>query len=129
MRSTFGAGAGDFLFILLYILSLAMSSVRTFYRYHNQPFYNSLGASGAVSAVLFAFILFTPMTKIYLWGIIGLPGILWGVAYLGYSWYAAKNARDYINHEAHFDGAVFGILFLLAAKPSLGLDFFRQILP
>jgi membrane associated rhomboid family serine protease len=85
-----------------------------------------LGASGAVSAVVFASILFQPTTKIYLYGLIGIPGYLAGIAYLAYSQYASKNSQDNVNHEAHFYGAVYGIVFTLVFKPSVFKFFLNQ---
>jgi membrane associated rhomboid family serine protease len=90
--------------------------------------YRSLGASGAVSAVVFTTILFNPYSKIYLYGIIGLPGIVMGIAYLIYSYYMSKREGEHINHEAHFYGAVYGMLFTIAFKPALFLFFIRQLL-
>lgn len=114
----FGAH-GNWVFLLLYISSIFAANVSTLYKYQNNSAYNALGASGAVSAVVFTSILFNPFNKIYLYGIIGLPGILLGIIYLGYSYYMSKKQNDNINHEAHFYGAVYGILFTLALKPKV----------
>jgi membrane associated rhomboid family serine protease len=118
----------DWAFLLLYISSIFAANVSTLYKYQNNSAYNALGASGAVSAILFTSILFNPFNKIYLYGIIGLPGILLGAIYLGYSYYMSKKQSDHINHEAHFYGAVYGILFTLALKPKVINIFIYEML-
>ncbi len=118
----------DWAFLLLYVSSIFAANVSTLYKYQNNSAYNALGASGAVSAILFTSILFNPFNKIYLYGIIGLPGILLGAIYLGYSYYMGKKQSDHINHEAHFYGAVYGILFTLALKPKVINIFIYEML-
>lgn len=114
-------------FILLYLGGLVISDLPTYIKYHNSPSYVSLGASGAVSSVLFAVILINPMSYVYIFGIIPLPGVVWGGLYLAYSWYMARKGGDRINHDAHFYGAVFGIAFTVLLKPELLPDFFDKI--
>lgn len=123
----FGAG-GKYLYLILYFTSIYAANLSTQYKYQDISHYNALGASGAVSAVVFASILFDPYNKIYLYGIIGLPGILLGAIYLGYSYYASKKQNDNINHEAHFYGAVYGILFTIVLKPKIAVFFFNQLI-
>ncbi len=115
------------IFILLYITSIAAANFSTQYKYQNSSYYNSLGASGAVSAVVFTSILFAPFNKIYLYGLIGIPGIILGILYLGYSYYMSKRNSDNTNHEAHFYGAVYGVLFTLVLKPKVFLFFIEQL--
>jgi membrane associated rhomboid family serine protease len=115
-------------YLALYILSIGASNVSTYFKHQDNPAYRALGASGAVSAVVFTSILFAPFTKIYLYGIIGLPGIVLGGVYLAYSIYMSKKeAGDNINHDAHWQGAVFGILFTLVLKPSIFQIFLNQL--
>jgi membrane associated rhomboid family serine protease len=120
--------AAPYLYLLMYVSSIFAANVSTYFKQQNNPHYNSLGASGAVSAILFASILFNPYSKVYLYGIIGLPGILMGAAYLAYSYYMTKReSADNINHEAHFYGAVYGMLFTVVFKPMLLVFFFKQL--
>lgn len=119
---------GLYFFVLLYLFGIIFSDLPTFAKWKDNPSYRSLGASGAVSAVLFAYIVFAPFDKILLMGVLPMPAILWGVAYLFYSWYSGKQARDGINHDAHFFGAIFGIVFTIAMKPQLLEQFLQQIL-
>ncbi len=114
-------------FLILYLGGMIISDLPTYIRHQNHSWYNSLGASGAVSAVLFAFIFIDPLGTIYFY-FIPMPGIVMGVLYLGYSWYMAKQGGDNINHDAHFYGAVFGVAYTFLLKPSLGLDFINKIL-
>jgi membrane associated rhomboid family serine protease len=124
----FGSAA-TYLYLLMYISSVFAANVSTFYKQQNNPHYNSLGASGGVSAVLFATIIFNPWAKIYFYGLFPLPGIAVGVGYLIYSYYMTKrNSSDNINHEAHFYGAVYGMLFTFVFKPSLILYFFNALM-
>ncbi len=118
---------GGILFLTLYFSGIFAANVSTYYKFQNQALYRSLGASGAVSAVVFTTILFNPYTKIYLYGIIGLPGIVMGVVYLIYSFYMSKKEGEHINHEAHFYGAVYGMLFTIVFKPALFIVFIRQL--
>lgn len=118
---------GTYYYLLLYFGGMVFSIVPTFSKHKNDPGYNALGASGAVSAVVFAFILFHPMEKLYLYGVLGLPGILFGVLYLGYCYYAGRKAKDHINHDAHFWGALVGVLFTIVMKPEVVQVFIDQL--
>lgn len=120
---------GKVAYILMYLSSIAVASISSFIKYKNNPGYNSLGASGAASAVLYAAILFDPWMGLYLFFIpIPIPAIVFGVLYLVYSSYMSRRGGDYINHDAHFYGAVYGFLYTLLLKPQLGLDFIDKIL-
>ncbi|MCE2787783.1 MAG: rhomboid family intramembrane serine protease [Bacteroidota bacterium] len=123
----FGHPKSIFMYLLLYISSIGAANVSTYQKYLNSSNYRSLGASGAVSAIVFVFILFRPYQKIYLYGLIGLPAIVWGIVYMIYSWYMNQKATDNVNHEAHFFGAVYGMLFTIFFKPSLFLFFIKQV--
>jgi len=123
----FGPIKGLIFFILLYATALVAASLTTFEKYRDQPHYNAVGASGAVSAMLFASVAFNPWMKIYLYGIIGLPGIIWALIYVAYSYYMGKKGQDNINHEAHLWGAVFGFVFTMLLKPSLFMIFIDKL--
>ena len=104
---------GDFSaqkYMVLYFGGVVVSSVPAYVRHNRNPNYAALGASGGVSAVVFAAILFEPWQNLYLYGVIAIPQILAGAAYLLYSWYKDKKAADNIGHMAHFAGAVWGFL-------------------
>ncbi|GAB3576935.1 rhomboid family intramembrane serine protease [Spirosoma luteolum] len=119
---------GPLYLIGFYVAGIIVSDIPSFLKHRNDPGYNSLGASGGVSSVLFAAILFYPLTKIYMYFIpIGIPGFIFGGLYLAYSYYESKQNRGRVNHDAHFYGALFGILFMIAVYPPVVGDFFGQI--
>lgn len=117
---------GKLYFLLFYVIALIVSDIPCYIKNRNNPGYRSIGASGAVSAVLFAFILVQPWTKIYIF-FLPLPAIIYGVLFLGYSAYMAKRGGDGINHDAHFWGAVVGVVFPLVLKPELAGYFLQQL--
>ena len=114
-------------FLLLYFAGILIANAPSMAKHKNNAYYNSLGASGAVSAILFAAILFSPWTKVYLFGVIGIPGILLGPLYLYGEYRMGKQGGTNINHDAHFWGAIFGILFTICLKPGIFLDFIQQL--
>lgn len=120
--------AGNMLFLLFYLISIVAASLATYYKYKDVQHFASIGASGAVSAVLFAAILLQPTLSLYLMFIpIPIPGFIYGAFYLWYSSYAARRGGDGIDHTAHFYGAVFGFLFPLVLKPLLFGSFIAQL--
>lgn len=118
--AAFGGAIGTVLYVVLYVSALAISSLGDLVKYRDNWNYNALGASGAVSAVLFASILFAPKMGIYIYLIpIPVPGYIFAPLYLLYCWYMAKRNMDNIGHTAHFWGAVYGMLFPLICKPDV----------
>lgn len=111
------------LFVAFYVLAILMSSMFDYYRYQNTYTYSALGASGAVAAVIFSFILFQPFQSIYLYYVIKIPAWLFGVLYLFYEYKMAQKGRDNIGHNAHFFGALFGFFFPIVLKPQLAIQF------
>lgn len=119
---------GHIQFALLYILSLVLSDLGTVFKQRNNYNYHSLGASGAICAVLFSFILFQPSSSIFLFFIpIPIPAVIFGPLFLLYCVWAARAARDSINHDAHFYGALAGVIFTIALYPVVVGHFFRAI--
>lgn len=112
-------GFGHWAFLVLYFGAMIVASVSDLIRFRNAAWYTSIGASGAVSAVLFTAILLNPWDKILLFAVIPIPGILFGVLYLAYCQYMARQGGDNINHNAHFYGAVFGLVFPILLEPQL----------
>ena len=105
------AWLGTSLYVLLYISAIVLSDIPTYLKYKNNSNYASLGASGAVSAVIFASILLHPINLIFIY-FIPMPAIVFGILYLGYSYYMDKQSRDNVNHSAHLYGAIFGLAFI-----------------
>ncbi|WP_247235781.1 rhomboid family intramembrane serine protease [Telluribacter sp. SYSU D00476] len=122
----FGAnGAAYYLF--LYIVGIIVSDIPTFLKHRNNSNYNSLGASGGVSAVLFAAILYAPLLQICLYFFICMPGFIFGLLFLGYSFFESRRGGGYVNHDAHMYGAIFGMLFMAVVYPEAVPGFFQQI--
>ena len=96
---------------LLYFGGIIISSGITLFRHRNNRWYNSVGASGAVSAIIFTSIFFNPLDRLYFFAVIPIPGIVFAILYLVYSSYMSRRSRDNINHDAHLLGAVYGFLF------------------
>jgi len=104
-------------FVALYVVGLVASHSCTWYTERNNPQYASLGASGAISAVLFAYIVYFPSTMLLVF-FIPMPAMVFAFLYVGYSWWASKNANDRINHDAHLCGALSGLGFVAVTDPS-----------
>ena len=105
-------------FALLYLLGLIASDLGTYFKHRNDPDYASLGASGAISAVLFAAIVYYPEMKLFIIPIpVPIPAPLFAVGYVAYSWWSARQARGRINHDAHLVGALFGVVFVMLTDP------------
>jgi membrane associated rhomboid family serine protease len=103
-------------FVALYVVGLVASHSCTWYKERNNPQYASLGASGAISAVLFAYIVYFPSTMLLVF-FIPMPAMVFAFLYVGYSWWASKNANDRINHDAHLCGALSGLGFVAVTDP------------
>ena len=99
-------------FVALYFIGLVISSLGTVLKHRNNPEYTSLGASGAILAVLFAYIVYYPTNMLYLYFALPIPAVLFAFGYLAYSWWASKHSRGRVNHDAHLDGAFTGMIFV-----------------
>ncbi len=117
MESFFTARMGPLGFALFYIGGLVVSILPTYLKNRANPSYRSLGASGAVSAVLFAFILLAPWVKIYVFFALPIPAIIYAVLYTAYSIYMDRQGQDNVNHSAHLWGALYGVIFTLLVDP------------
>ena len=120
--------SGPIYLIGFYLAAILVSDIPTFLKHRNDPGYNSLGASGGVSAIIFAAILFQPLISISLLFIpIGIPGFIFGPLYLAYSYYESRRGAGNINHDAHFYGALFGVVFMVIVYPQVLPSFFEQV--
>ena len=116
-------GNSSYYYLALFIGSVIFSSFWSLVKQRNNYYYNAVGASGAVSAVLFAAIFFNPWESIYFFGILPMPGIIFGLLYLYYSYYMSRRKMDNIGHETHFLGAIIGFCTPMLIRPSLFWDF------
>lgn len=119
---------GSLIYLGFYVLAIVVSELPTYFKHKEHSWYNSLGASGAVSAVVFAMIIINPLSELRLFFIIPLNALIFGVLFLIYSFYAAKKESDHINHDAHFYGAVFGIVSIILIEPALLNNFLQQLM-
>ncbi len=119
---------GTPLFVILYLTAIVIANLPTLFKHRNNPQYASLGASGAVGAVLFAYILFFPLSNLYIMFIpIGIPAIIVGVLFVIYSYSESRKNRGNINHDAHFAGAVYGLIFTLVFVPESLQTFLKAL--
>ncbi|MHB8403049.1 MAG: rhomboid family intramembrane serine protease [Bacteroidia bacterium] len=117
-----------FYYILLYVGGIFFSTVYDLIKQKDNPQYASVGASGAVTAIVFSAILINPTMGMGILFIpVFIPAWIFGGLYLFYSWYMGKRQLDNIGHNAHFWGAVFGFVFTIVLKPALLSRFFTEI--
>ena len=119
-------GLQNYYYLALYIGALIVSNIPTYIKHRNDYNYRSLGASGAVSAVLFAFILLKPWQTILVL-FIPIPAIIYGALFLVYSAYMSRKGGDHVNHDAHFYGALFGIIFTILLHPDVVNMFMAEL--
>jgi membrane associated rhomboid family serine protease len=128
MVQIYGVQLGSVNFLLLYLLGGVAAEIYPFIRHQDDPYYRSLGASGAVSAVIFAAIFWNPTMDLYLFFIpFPIPAYIFGPIYLAFEYFAMKRGTTNIAHDAHIGGALFGIFFVLLLNPNKGLEFFQAI--
>ncbi len=115
-------------FLILYLAGITLSSIPAYYKHRWNPNYRAVGASGATSAVVFASILMYPTSKMYLLLLpIPAPAWIFGLLYLGYEWYMGQKGSDGIAHDAHFAGAIVGLLFTVILDPQVMPAFVQAI--
>ena len=123
----YGLG-GNAAYLALYIGGLVIADLPSYFKHRDDPNYRSLGASGAVSAVVFATIVFSPWSSIYLYGAFKISAALYAILFIVYCVYMGKQNRDNINHDAHLWGALFGMIFTLGLISVLQPSLFGQVL-
>jgi len=114
-------------YLVLYLLTITIANIPSFLKHKENPYYGAIGASGAVSGALFCYVLFLPWETIQFYFVIDVYSIVAGVAFLIYSQYAAKRGGDFIDHTAHFYGALAMPLMLVALRPGLIGHFFEML--
>jgi len=119
---------GELYYILLYVGGIIFSTLLDFRKHKDDPYYNAVGASGAVSAVVFSSILLYPGGGIYIFPIpFAFPSWAFAILYLAYSAYMGRRGGDNIGHNAHFWGAIFGIVFTVILIPGIIQNFIEQL--
>ena len=118
---------GMIFYLVLYFGAIFFSSLGGLIKQKNNYYYNAVGASGAVSAVVFSAIFFAPWNKIYFFGLLPIPGVVFAVLYLVYSYQMSKRNVDNVGHDAHFLGAIFGFILPIIIRPSLFIEFINNL--
>lgn len=124
----FGATLGKVHFVLLYVTAVIAANAVTFAKHKNNPSYSAVGASGAISAVLFVFMMINPWDLIYLYAIIPIYAVLAGFLFLIWESYAGKKQIGRTDHDGHFYGALYGVAYIIAFKPSILKSFIDAML-
>lgn len=121
---------GNLYYLLLYFGGMVIAGLHDFYQHKDHYAYHAVGASGAVSAIVFSYILLAPLAGLtfIFFPFFSIPAVILGGAYLAYSWWAANNSNDNIGHNAHFWGAVYGFLITIAFRPAFLGEFFATIM-
>ena len=110
---------GTIRFLALYSVGLVLSHACTYFRHKNEPDYASLGASGAISAVLFAYVMYFPTASLMILPFpVPIPAPLFAVAYVAFSWWAGERQLGRVNHHAHLCGALSGVAFVIVTDPA-----------
>lgn len=128
LQYNYGSLNGSIFYLGLYLGGLIFATLPSLSKHSDNPVYRSLGASGAVSSVLFAFIIFYPSEKLSLLFIpIGIPAYIFGLLYLAFESYSNKKGRSNIAHDAHIAGAIFGLIYIVVLDFDNLSNFFNQI--
>ena len=117
---------GSVAYVIFYVVAIVVSDLSTFFKHRKDGNYNSLGASGAVSAVIFGAILFIPTAKLAVF-FIPMPAFIFAILYLAFTYYEMRRGNGYINHSAHWWGAIFGVVVMIAMYPEVVPSFISQI--
>jgi membrane associated rhomboid family serine protease len=120
-------GLQHYYFTLLYLSAIVVANIPSYLKQHDNYNYRSLGASGGVCAVLFAFILIDPWETLQLFGLVDVPAIAYAVLFLVYTIYMSRRGGDNVNHDAHLWGAIYGVVFTIIAHPRVVNTFLNEL--
>lgn len=115
----YGDMLGRTLYLLIYLIAIVAGDIPSYIKHKDNQGYSAIGASGATSAIVFMYCILFPWNWLGLFFVIPIPAIIFAVLYLVYSSWASKNSRDNIVHDAHFWGAITGVVLIFALNPSL----------
>ncbi len=119
---------GRIYYLIVYLVSGLLANLVTYHKQQDNSSFASVGASGSVSGIMFSFIIFYPWIELLLFYVIPIPGVIASILYLVYSSYAAKKGHGFIDHTAHFWGAVAGFMLTIAFKPALWNYFIAEVM-
>ena len=120
-------GLQSYYYPILYFTALIASNIPSYIKRKDDYNYRSLGASGAVCAVMFAVIMIRPWETLYIYGKLPIPAILYAGLFLAFSIYMSKRGGDNVNHDAHLWGAAYGVLFTIAVHPAIVSTFINEM--
>lgn len=123
----YGPSKGRILFLLMYLANIVVANLPTMIRHRHDPGFSSVGASGAVSGMVFIFILLQPWAMLYFFFILPVPAILAGIGYLAYSSWAANHGHGRIDHSAHFAGAIAGMAMMILLDHDIIPNFLHRL--
>lgn len=123
-----GELGGRVAYTALYVVTIVAANIPTHFKHKDWSGYSAIGASGAVSGILFAYVIFNPWSWLGIMFVIPCPAIVFAILYLVYSSWASKNSQDNIGHDAHFWGAIFGMAFTFVLDPSLIGQFIERVI-
>ena len=123
----FGNPLGKIIYVVMYLLNIILANIPTMIQHRHNPAFASIGASGAVSGIVFIFILLQPWAILSLFFIIPVPAIIAGVGYLIYSSWAANKGHGHLDHSAHFAGAVAGMVMIVILRYEILAEFFTKL--
>ena len=115
-------------FLGLYVIGIVIANLPDFFKYKNNAGFNSLGASGGVSSVVFCSVILNPMMELMIFPIpVAMPGYIFALVYVAYSIFMEKKQMNNVNHMAHLWGALWGVLFIVITEPATLGNFISQI--
>ena len=120
-------GLQHYYFTILYLSAIVIANIPSYLKQHDNYNYRSLGASGAVCAVMFAFILIDPWDKLTFFFAVDIPAIIYAVLFLAYTIYMSRRGGDNVNHDAHLWGAIYGVVFTIIARPGIVSTFLNEL--
>ena len=124
----YGVTIGRIIFLAVYLIAIIIGDLPSFFKHKDNFGYSAIGASGATSAIVFMYCILNPWSWLGLFFIIPIPAIIFAVLYLVYSSWASKNSRDNIGHDAHFWGAIAGVVLMFGTNLSLLGTFFSDLM-
>ncbi len=128
IASEFGSSEGRLIFLIVYLLNIILANIPTLLKHKDNPSFSSIGASGAVSGIVFIFILLRPWSMLYLFFLIPVPAIIFAVLYLIYSSWAANKGQGRLDHSAHFAGAISGMLMMIILRKEILAEFIHRLI-